>query len=154
MCAHATRSYYSRMATISFSASGSMASIREWWLIESSIWSSEYGTLYYSIQLIIVLYIPSLYNSFKDVSMGLSNVCILGLSLSYRKPHNSAYFTVNLTFECLLILIYHNLTIILYLACGGNSLIVKYTGHMPVWEDENKGTPSVFKVKEIFAGLV
>ncbi len=37
-------SYYLRAATISFSTSGVAGIIRERWLIESGIWSSEYGT--------------------------------------------------------------------------------------------------------------
>ena len=46
MCARVTPShgYYSRVATISFSASGGVATIRERLLIKSGIWSSKYGS--------------------------------------------------------------------------------------------------------------
>ena len=41
-----------------------------------------------------------------------------------------------------------------YRTDGGNSLIMRKIGQMSLQDDLNKETPSVFSIKEIFAGLV
>ena len=43
---------------------------------------------------------------------------------------------------------------LVYLIWGGNSLINKNTGQTSVVDDLKRATPSVFMVKEIFAGLL
>ena len=63
-----------------------------------TLWSLTVNAYQYIDIHIIIFSIPSLYNLFKDFSMGLSNVGILGLSRPYHIPHKRVYLTVNLTF--------------------------------------------------------
>ena len=69
----------------------------------------------------------------------------------YHKP----YFLVNLIhiLWCTVINIKF-LSWYKYLKCGGSLLITKYTGHSERMDNLNTCTPSVFKSRDIFIGLL
>ena len=73
----------------------------------------------------------------------------------YHKPARIVYFFVNLIhiWWCTVINIKF-LSRYKYLKCGGSLLITKYTGHSERLDDLNTCTPSVFKSRDIFIGLL
>lgn len=102
--------------------------------------------------------LPSLYSLLIDCIKGFRYVCISGLSRLNHTPHKSTFFAENLLthmyISCMHHFCIHTHHLDANLASGGSSLTTKNMGHISVFEERNKATPSVLNIKEMFAGFV